>query len=450
MKPTEYVPQVREQYEALPYPVRDPRLEEQRLMWTWLDDLAMINHYCFAGRQTFEDGFRALVAGGGTGDATIFLAEQLRHTNAHIVHLDISQASISVARERARVRNLNNISWVNDSLLVVHELGLGKFDYINCSGVLHHLEDPDAGLGALLAALTDHGALGVMVYARYGRTGVYQMQELLRLVNQGVSDVAGKIRIAREVLESAPPTNWFKRGEEQIIDHKSGGDPAIYDLLLHSHDRAYSVGELYDWFHDRRGLHLALTDRLRGRSAYLPDTVVTPKQPDFLKHVRTLPLRQQYEIGELLSGGVITHSFYATRSADATAQYGDAGLVPAFFVGPSGLQLAALIRRHHARPFLVQDRELGILGLLHPGKYGESIVKHIDGRKTFGQVFSLVRMEPQFRNSAPSDDDLFRDFRPVYDFLNAVERLLLRHPSVKSRGNTIVAAEPAAGPVVRA
>ena len=37
--------------------------------------LPLLNHYGFAGRQSFQNGFRALVAGGGTGDATIFLAD---------------------------------------------------------------------------------------------------------------------------------------------------------------------------------------------------------------------------------------------------------------------------------------------------------------------------------------------------------------------------------------
>ena len=73
---------VHEQYEALPYPSRDPAEERQRLLATWLDSLAMINHYCFAGEQDFKNGFRILVAGGGTGDTTICLAEQLRGTNA--------------------------------------------------------------------------------------------------------------------------------------------------------------------------------------------------------------------------------------------------------------------------------------------------------------------------------------------------------------------------------
>ncbi len=97
MSSTRYVAQVREQYEALPYPPRDPGDEKNRLVRTWLDDLAMINHYCFSGKQTFRNRFRVLIAGGGTGDSTIFLAEQLRHTDAEIVHLDISRAAIEVA-----------------------------------------------------------------------------------------------------------------------------------------------------------------------------------------------------------------------------------------------------------------------------------------------------------------------------------------------------------------
>ena len=93
-----YLPSVRAHYEALPYPACNPQDERVRLARTWLEDLAMINHYCFAGKQSFRKGFRALVAGGGTGDPTIFLAEQLRHHGATIVHLDISAAVLPSRR----------------------------------------------------------------------------------------------------------------------------------------------------------------------------------------------------------------------------------------------------------------------------------------------------------------------------------------------------------------
>jgi ubiquinone/menaquinone biosynthesis C-methylase UbiE len=153
MQSTNYLSDVKAQYEALPYPPCDPEDDQRRLMRTWLDSLAMINHYCFKGRETFTNGFRVLVAGAGTGDSTIYLAEQLRHTDARIVHLDLSGASLAIAKRRAQIRGLANIEWLQQSLLDLPALGLDKFDYINCSGVLHHLAVPDAGLRALRSVL---------------------------------------------------------------------------------------------------------------------------------------------------------------------------------------------------------------------------------------------------------------------------------------------------------
>ena len=430
-----YIPQVREQYEQFPYPPRDPNNEKTWLITTWLDDLAMINHYCFAGRQTFQDRFRVLVAGGGTGDATIFLAHQLRDTNAEIVHVDISLASIEIARQRAEIRNLHNITWINESLLSIPELGLGKFDYINCIGVLHHLEDPDAGLRALLPVLKDSGAMGVMVYGKYGRTGVYQMQSLMHLINQGESDIKNKIAITKEVLETIPKTNWFKRGEELIIDHKECGDAGIYDIFLHARDRAYTVGELYEWFHDQHGLNLEFTCNVRGRSVYLPEMVVGRTQPGFLNTISALPAKQQHEIAELLGGTLITHTFFVTHTPGTRATYGNPDYVPFFFFDSTGKNLPEMIRRNKGKPLMVDHTATGTAVHVDPGKFGEHILKYIDGKRHFGEIFSLVRAEPEFRASPPSDDELFLDFRSIFDFLSATDRQLLRHRDVEPVGS---------------
>ncbi len=427
MTSNQYIAQVREQYEAFPYPPRNPLDEKTRLVGTWLDDLAMINHYCFSGKQSFQDHFRVLVAGGGTGDSTIFLAEQLRHTNAEIVHLDISRTAIEVARQRAQVRGLGNVSWINESLLTLGKLGLGKFDYINCLGVLHHLEDPDAGLRALLPARKDTGALSVMVYAKYGRTGVYQMQTLLRKINEGAPDPQTRLNNAREVLASAPPTNWFVRGEDLFLDHEIWGDAGTYDLLLHSHDRAYTVSELYDWISDQNGLHLELTNPKRGRSMYLPEMVVAPNRPDFLAALKATPLRTQYEIAELLSGRVIMHAFYATKSADTKAPYGDLDFVPCLCNGLSADRLIAIIRQHGSKPFMVNDTDAQIAGYLDPGRFGEHVIKNINGQRDFREIFATVREDPAVRAIQPSEQELFSDFRNLFDFLRNIDRILLRH-----------------------
>ncbi len=431
---TNYLPDVKNQYEALPYPARDPADEPKRLLRTWLDDLPMLNHYCFAGRQTFANGFRVLLAGAGTGDGTIFLAEQLRHTDAQIVHLDMSRASLVIARERARMRQLNNIQFVEDSLLNLPQLGLTPFDYINCSGVLHHLANPDNGFQALRNVLKPDGAIGLMVYATAGRTGVYQMQALMRLVNGDETDAQRKIAQTRDLLASLPASNWFKRAEGDLYHDHRIDDSGLYDLLLHSQDRSYSVDELFDWLGTDaqgrgHGMHLQFTDVQRGRAPYLPHMVLGAKPPAMLHRLRRLPLRQQYAMAELMGGAVTTHSLYLTRDADCVAPYGNAAYVPFFFHEPlDGATLAQVFASNKGQPFALKHQHTGLHVTVNPGRYGPQLLRLIDGRRSFGGIFDQFRREWTGKAAAPDNAVLFADFSESYETLNAIERLLLRHP----------------------
>lgn len=82
-------------YENYPYPPRDPRDEARRLVIGSTSHILEIDHFLFGGRPGFAQPFRALFAGGGTGDATIMLAQQLADigADAEIIYLDNSNAS---------------------------------------------------------------------------------------------------------------------------------------------------------------------------------------------------------------------------------------------------------------------------------------------------------------------------------------------------------------------
>jgi SAM-dependent methyltransferase len=440
---TNHLPEVKKQYEALPYPHRNPDDDRNRLAQTWLEDLPMINHYCFAGKQSFQNHFRALVAGGGTGDATIYLAEQLRHTNAEVVHLDMSAASIAIAKKRAEVRHLTNITWVYDSLLNLPKLSIGKFDYINCSGVLHHLVDPDEGLKALRSVLKEDGSIGLMVYATTGRTGVYQMQTLMRMVNGTANseklDELDKISNTRDLLNCLPSTNWFKRGEDLHQDHKNG-DSGIYDLFLHFQDRSYSVGELFDWLgnatdgaNNGHGFHLTFTDVQRGRSPYLPHIVLGSKPPQMAAKLHSLPRRKQYEMAELMIGNIIFHVMYLNRDASCTAPYGDAAYVPFFYHEPLTGEIAAKIfATNRGGPFMLNHQHSRTSFVVNPGKYGPQILRLIDGSRSFGEIFDQFRSTWTGKVAAPNNTVLFDDFAESFDALNALDRLLLKHPDAST------------------
>jgi SAM-dependent methyltransferase len=419
------LPAVARQYEAFPYPVRDPADERTRLIATWLDDLRMVNHHCFRGGRQFGHDFRVLVAGGGTGDGTIFLAEQLRAVGARVVHLDFSRTAIEVAKARAAVRGLSNVEWVEASLLALPQLGLGQFDLINCVGVLHHLAQPERGLDALLDSLAPGGALVLLLYAQYGRSGVYQMQELLRRLNRDAPDDATRIARARAMLAALPRTNWFRRGEDLHRDHLTGGDSGLYDLLLHPQDRAYTVPQLHEWLVDRCGLHLQFSDWHRGRLPYTIEHYLERADARLLACARALPLREQQAVAELIGGDIITHSFYATRAADTVAPYGDTDYVP-FFANEqvNGADFVRLIDAHGNQPFALRHAQSGLLREVDPGRHVKCIFSYLDGARTFGEIFARVRGGA----AAPADAELFAQFRPWFDALESIERLLLRRP----------------------
>lgn len=302
---------VQKQYEDFPYPTRPPEDEKKRLIATRLDGLDRINHYCFAGKKDFSKNFRVLIAGCGTGDATIFLAEQLRGTNAEIFSLDISSASLGIAQKRAEIRGLKNINWINDSLLNIPKLGLGKFDYINCSGVLHHLTDTDAGLSTLKNSLKTDGAMGIMLYAPYGRTGVYHIQKLLRTYNKNEQSNITRLENCKKLLRQVPSNSWFAAMASTFKTEFEFGDAGIYDLFLHSQDRAFSIEELYEYTGkaELKIIKLFGTASTIGNKTYEPESYI--KDEEILTKVKDLDKVSQMSIAEMMNGGITQHLFYA-------------------------------------------------------------------------------------------------------------------------------------------
>lgn len=328
-------------YESYPYPERDPEEERKRLVRTELDELSALNFYCFRGERDFGSGFRVLVAGGGTGDSVTFLGHQLRDRDAEIVYLDISKASTRIAQERAEVRGFRKrITWLHGSLLDLPEMGLEPFDYINCSGVLHHLDDPVAGLNALTSVLAEGGAMGLMVYGQTGRTGVYHVQDMMRIINSDDEPFDSMIGNTRAVIDSVPETNWLKRRWQSTPFSYNLDDIELVDMFLHPVDRAYTVPQLYEWL-DGAGLNLI---EIAGVQRPFYDARMAIPDPELRARIGALPLRDQRAVGELFYGTITKHTFWVSRNEDTQLEISDHDTVP-FFVPlarEQGIQKALL------------------------------------------------------------------------------------------------------------
>ncbi|APX11818.1 class I SAM-dependent methyltransferase [Tateyamaria omphalii] len=232
---------VRAQYEAFPYPERKPTDERKRLITGSPSLPVEMDHWLWGGARDWSQPLRALVAGGGTGDALIQLAQKLTDAGRpyDITYLDLSQASRRIAEKRAEVRKLTGITFITGSLLDAAQYG--PFDYIDCCGVLHHLPEPQAGFDALAAALKPDGGMGLMVYAPHGRAGVYPLQAAFSAL---LADLPPEkqLKAAKRIFDRLPEAHPFKHNA-RVVDHRNG-DAGFYDLLLHSQDRPFTITEL--------------------------------------------------------------------------------------------------------------------------------------------------------------------------------------------------------------
>ena len=299
---------VQAQYEAYPYPQRVARDEAKRLITGSPSHLAELTHWVFAGRIATARPFRILVAGGGTGDALVMLAQQTKDAGipAEILYVDLSTASRAIAEARIKARGLEDrVTFRAGSLLDAPDWG--PFDYIDCCGVLHHLPAPADGFKALADALAPGGGMGVMVYGRYGRTGVYETQEALRLLSGEDEPLNRRVGLAKRYLRSLPASNRFQRNP-QLGDHRSGGDAGLVDLLLHSTDRAYTVQELEGALNDAGLRRVTFIDPAR----YRPETY--SREQDFLKRVAALSDLDAARLAEAMAGNLAVHMAYAVRA----------------------------------------------------------------------------------------------------------------------------------------
>jgi ubiquinone/menaquinone biosynthesis C-methylase UbiE len=400
---------VREQYEAYPYPARDPADEARRLITGSPSHLLEIEHFVLAGG--LAGNLRALVAGGGTGDGAIMLAQQLQDRGAgSVTYLDMSAASLQVAQARAKARALGNISFHQGSLLDLPKMDWPPFDYIDCCGVLHHLASPEDGLAALLSVLSEDGGLGLMLYGELGRTGVYPAQRAIARLAGG-DPAEERLDLARRLVKAMPEGNWLKRNGH-VSDHLAGDDAGFYDLLLHSRDRAYLVAEI-----------AALMDAADLRiTGFLPPGEYDPCQylddPELNARAAVLPPTERWALAEELSGAMKTHVFYAVRKGNihgGAASGFDPAMVPALREMPAARLAAGLEKSPVLRAELG-----GVERRFELPAGAAAIIALIDGGRSLRQIHGRLRAGGVKMNWPDFEDA----FSSIFDILHPLNLLL--------------------------
>lgn len=388
--------QVQDFYDRHPYPAPVESLDQYRR--TWQDPRKRrADYHLFWPDKSYTEQYSVLIAGCGTSQAA---KHALRWPGAKVTGIDLSATSVRCTEELKRKYKLAHLQ--------IHQLPIDRvtelrttFDQIVCTGVLHHLADPDAGLAALRGVLKPDGAMHLMVYAPYGRTGVYMLQEFCRRVgihatNQGIGDLISTLR-------ALPPGHPLENLLRDAPDFQQAS--ALADALLHPQDRAYSVPQLFDFI----GRGQMTFGRWVKQAPYSPRCGLLAHLPQALR-IADLSPAEQFAAAELFRGTMVRHSFIAYRN-DRPSLF-----QPVSFAGEAWLSYVPI---RMSETICVQDRPPAVVLINQSHTYTDLIMTisatekrmfdAIDGNRSIGDI---VETMPR---SAPGD--LKRDARTFFERL---------------------------------
>jgi SAM-dependent methyltransferase len=297
-------------YEGHPYPPPTPDLEEAIAQGGFqVGDPSLWGPMLWPeGRP--RDQLKILIAGCGSTQGAWFA-----HTNrdSQVFAVDLSEASLAHERYLQEKHGLTNLHLFKGDLREVETIG-DSFDLVACTGVLHHMGDPDEGMRALAAVMAPHAALACMVYAQARRTGVYMMQDAFRRL--GVKPDEAGIAFARRTLSALPEWHFAHFYMQSAVELKH--DAALVDTFLHPQDRAYTVPQTLALVEDN-GLHFQ--GWFQNALYYAQAFAWLPAE--LAERVAALPDREQWAALEMISPANYAHYFFARKSKPPEISFAD-------------------------------------------------------------------------------------------------------------------------------
>lgn len=110
---------------------------------------------------------------------------------SNITALDISKQTIDIAQKSIQKDTRGKINWVNADIAdpnIQEYLPIDKYDWIHCTGVLHHLESPESGISNISKLLSDEGVVRFQLYSKGGREWIEWVRSVFLLKEAKNSD----------------------------------------------------------------------------------------------------------------------------------------------------------------------------------------------------------------------------------------------------------------------
>jgi tetratricopeptide (TPR) repeat protein/SAM-dependent methyltransferase len=174
-----------------------------------------------------------LIAGCGTGRHSIQVARA--YPDSEILAVDLSVTSLAYAARMTEQLGIANITYRQADILKLGELDR-SFALVECSGVLHHLDDPNAGWRVLVDLLESDGVMKIGLYSKKARIGVQAAREFAQSLRAPAT--RDGIRRCRDAIiglpEGHPARDVMALNDFYTLD-------GCRDLIMHVQEHQFTI-----------------------------------------------------------------------------------------------------------------------------------------------------------------------------------------------------------------
>ena len=167
--------------------------------------------------------------GSGTSQLSNYLATG---TNNKIYAFDPTETALRLGYNFASENNINNVTFINADIfddVLEDEI----FDFVWCSGVLHHTKDPFLGFKIIQKSLKPNGYILIGLYNKYGRFRTFVRQILYKI-------------FGRKLIMFMDP--YLRSLNKKTSQRKINS--WIRDQYEHPVEQSHTFDEVLKWFDD--------------------------------------------------------------------------------------------------------------------------------------------------------------------------------------------------------
>jgi len=232
---------VRQQFDTGPYPrVPLEKSPKDNPGLLYIHNLVTADY--LRNQKVIETAGKVILdAGCGTGYKSLVLAQA--NPGAKIIGIDLSEASVNLARERLKYHGVEDAEFQVLAIEDLHQLPY-QFDYINCDEVLYLFPDPAVGLQAMKSVLKPDGIIRANLHSSLQRTHYFRAQEVFKMM--GLMDDNPReleIELVRDTMKALKDEVTLKQTTWK--PHYEKDQEGILMNYLFQEDKGYTIRQMF-------------------------------------------------------------------------------------------------------------------------------------------------------------------------------------------------------------